>query len=143
MIAVRRMVRPLKNWNSWTLLVFVVALWGFARLIIPGPGGAYLPGLWLPSCPLRTLTGIPCPFCGITTGCAWMARGNIVDAWRCSILSPAVMAASLVLGLYVLFFRLIAGRSLVLSHGSQMRRVFWVATGAAIAASWMINLLRI
>ena len=141
MIGIRRIVRPLRDWNSWTLLAGIAALWGFARLIIPAPGEAYLPGLWLPSCPLRTITGIPCPFCGITTGCAWIARGNFVEAWRCSILSPVVMGASLALGGYVLIFRLIGGCTIELGNG--IRRLIWIVAGVAVGASWMVNLLRI
>ena len=33
-------------------------------------------GLWLP-CPLRTLTGIPCPLCGMTTAATGLASGDL------------------------------------------------------------------
>ncbi|MGK2957472.1 MAG: DUF2752 domain-containing protein [Acidimicrobiales bacterium] len=36
-------------------------------------------GVGLP-CPLRALTGIPCPFCGMTTASIHLARGRFVEA---------------------------------------------------------------
>jgi hypothetical protein len=31
---------------------------------------------WFPACPFRTITGLPCPFCGGTRAFAWAARGD-------------------------------------------------------------------
>src|SRR3954464_13112381 len=31
---------------------------------------------WMPPCPFRTLTGLPCPLCGGTRAFAWAARGD-------------------------------------------------------------------
>ena len=31
-------------------------------------------------CPLRSMTGVPCPMCGMTRACVAFARGNVVDA---------------------------------------------------------------
>ncbi len=131
---------PWKNWDSWTLLIGVFGLWAFTRLLVPGPDGARLPGIWLPSCPFRSIAGIPCPFCGITTGSAWMAHGNIVEAWRSNILSPLLMLSSLGIGAYVLFFRMIAGREFIFVQNA--RRRLWLAAATLIAASWIVNLLK-
>jgi len=141
-VQTRRIARPWRNGESWTLLLGVLALWAFARILFPGTDGARLPGAWLPPCPLRATTGIPCPFCGVTTGTAWMARGDIAGAWRSNILSPFLMTASLALGAYVLVFRMIAGYALVIEPGRKARRCLWIAAGAAAAASWVVNLLR-
>lgn len=31
-----------------------------------------------PVCPLRRLTGVPCPFCGMTTGVLALSQGDVV-----------------------------------------------------------------
>jgi hypothetical protein len=137
-----RIDHPWINSSSWVLLLGAFALWLAARILIPTADGAVLRGFWLPACPLRTLTGIPCPFCGITTGCAWLAHGHFREAWHSNILSPFLMLGSLVLGAYVFVVRLIAGCALVIQPGAGMRRALWIIAGAAIAASWIINLFR-
>ncbi len=131
-----------KDCNSWTLLVGVLGLWAFARALVPALGGAYLPGYWLPSCPLRTLTGIPCPFCGITTGSAWLARGNISESWRSNILSPILMLGATFLAGYALLFRLIGCRAIALRLSARLRVSAWIVAASLVVASWVANLIR-
>ena len=134
--------QPLKNSSNWLVLLGVLALWLTARTLTPTAAGAVLRGVRLPVCPLRSLTGIPCPFCGITTGCAWIAHGRLGEAWHSNVLSPFLMLGSLVLGAYVLFVRMIARRTLEIPPDAGLRRALWVVLGAATVASWIVNLLR-
>jgi hypothetical protein len=98
-------------------------------------------GLDLP-CPLRTLTGVPCPMCGMTTAATRLAAGQ---------LSVALAANPLVLllaGLTAVMSVLIAARSLGLAPpaarwtaGRQRnaRRVVAVL----FAVSWVFQLYRL
>jgi hypothetical protein len=52
-----------------------------------------LPGRPATLCPLRALTGIPCPFCGGTTAAADVGHGNLVGALRAN---PVVLVGALV-----------------------------------------------
>lgn len=44
-------------------------------------------GISLFHCPLRTLTGIPCPSCGVTTGIMALIHGDFVKSLRCNPLA--------------------------------------------------------
>jgi hypothetical protein len=43
-------------------------------------------------CPLRRLTGVPCPLCGLTTGTWELAHGDVVGAVHAHPLAPAALA---------------------------------------------------
>lgn len=46
-----------------------------------------------PLCPLRRATGVPCPFCGMTTGVLALARGDAVAAVAANPAAPLLVAA--------------------------------------------------
>ena len=56
---------------------------------------AHTGGQGLP-CPLRTLTGVPCPFCGMTTATVAITHGNWTAAAAASPL--AYLVAALIVG---------------------------------------------
>ena len=68
-----------------------IALLGAGPLLALLPGHSGLP------CPLRTLTGVPCPLCGSTTSVEDVFRGHVLDALQANPLGPAVIVAALVL----------------------------------------------
>jgi hypothetical protein len=56
---------------------------GVARWLKPDPRGyGTHVQLGLLPCAFATLTGRPCPSCGMTTAFAWMVRGRFYHAWR-------------------------------------------------------------
>lgn len=76
--------------RSLALLLGLVLLAGVAlQLELP-----------LPSCPLRTHTGVPCPFCGSTRAFAALARLDFVSALEFNpLMSVAACAAGMLWGL--------------------------------------------
>jgi len=42
-------------------------------------------------CPLRRLTGVPCPLCGLTTGTWALAHGHVAEAVAAHPLAPAAV----------------------------------------------------
>jgi hypothetical protein len=63
------------------------ALLGVAAVHLLAPGSPGLP------CPLRTLTGVPCPFCGMTRGVTAAAHGDLARALTLNPGSLLVIAA--------------------------------------------------
>lgn len=62
---------------------------GAALSLVPGHAG-------LP-CPLRTLTGVPCPLCGMTTSVESTFRGHPLAALAANPAGPLVVLVSVVL----------------------------------------------
>ena len=50
-----------------------------------------------PPCPLRTLTGIPCPFCGMTRGVVALVHGHVSTAFSFNPGAFLVVAMALLL----------------------------------------------
>jgi Protein of unknown function (DUF2752) len=98
-------------------------------------GGQGLP------CPLRTLTGVPCPFCGMTTATVAITHGE----WRyAAAANPLVylIAALLACTAPVLLARAL-GRAPAPRPWSEAtrRRTAWTV-GCLVALSWLFQLHR-
>ncbi|MFD7733192.1 DUF2752 domain-containing protein [Kitasatospora phosalacinea] len=83
-------------------------------------------------CPLRLLTGVPCPLCGSTTVFAEAGRGR----WEAALLANPVTALAAV--------ALVCGP---LGPGRRWRRLSYAGrgllVGAALAAGWVWELARL
>ena len=96
--------------------------------------GAFAPTAWQitlchagPGCPLKLLTGIDCPFCGMTRATLALGRGELAHALQLHPLAPLVLA-----GLVAVLGMVIAGASL------RGRRAYAVL--AATGALWLVRL---
>jgi hypothetical protein len=78
------------------------------------------------ACPLRALTGIPCPFCGLTRACVAAVHGHLATSLA---FNPG--------GLLVIIAAVIA--LLRPQWLTRVRLPVWVA-GAAFAALWVWNI---
>ena len=71
----RRLAALLKRPGVFSLAVLIVAA------LVPPPGNNSAHLLGLPTlCPLRALTGVPCPGCGITRALCLWAHGRFSEA---------------------------------------------------------------
>lgn len=93
-------------------------------------------------CPLRALTGIPCPLCGMTTGVVATLQGDLAPAVGANLFSPIVVPGALVA---------LAERLRRLKNRGPFRRWSWTkgrkrlaitALGASVAISWIFELFR-
>jgi Protein of unknown function (DUF2752) len=95
-----------------------------------GPDGPVL-------CPFRLLTGLPCPFCGMTRSLLALGRGDVAASVALHPLGPAV-ALLAVLGLW----RFV--RPAVRRRGggvpARLPRSAPLAVAAAFAVAWVLTL---
>jgi hypothetical protein len=90
-----------------------------------------------PLCPLRRLTGVPCPFCGMTTGVLALSRGDVVAAFAANPLAPLLVAAVVVSFLPFMY------RSRSFEHGlARARRVGRVVPWLLLPLLWVWELHR-
>jgi hypothetical protein len=97
-------------------------------------------GLWLP-CPLRALTGVPCPLCGMTTAATGLAAGDLGAAMAANPF--ALLLAGFTLVMAVLMAARAIGRLAPPAQwpASRRRQGYWVVAVSA-AASWAFQLHR-
>ena len=95
--------------------------------------GAFAPASWQsalatdgPSCPFRRVTGVDCPFCGMTRATIALGRGDVHSALGFHPLAPLVLAF-----LIVLLVIVIAGKTRVLLDGFRPYALL-----ASILAMW-------
>lgn len=92
-------------------------------------------------CPLRTLTGVPCPFCGLTTASVALAHGQFAVAARTSPL--ACLIAILVVGTAPILAARTAGLASAPRPASDhTRRLMTKVMCVVVALNWLFELHR-
>jgi hypothetical protein len=141
-------VMPVKNRN-WNAIAWGIISLGYLilfRYFISDPrnGGPIhltLPfGIQIPwiSCPFNTLTGLPCPICGISRASVLMLHGDIGGSFRMHPLGPVVVIGAVMSVVYLPWA--IMGRK-ELEAGGIRRWIMWGLVGVVLVA-WMISLGR-
>lgn len=97
-------------------------------------------GRWI-QCPLRTLTGMPCPFCGLTTATVGLVQGQWATAAAANPL--AYLPAAIAIGTAPLMVARTFGKAALPRQASQRTRRR-IAMGAIAVAtlSWLYQLHR-
>ena len=85
------------------------------------------------SCPLRALTGVPCPTCFLTCATAAALSGDLQGSIQWHAFGPVAAAGLLIWGELVLFQR----RLLPLPKGKSL----WLGVAMALLLSWMLRLI--
>jgi glycerol-3-phosphate acyltransferase PlsY len=104
-------------------------------LILAHTGGQGLP------CPLRSITGVPCPFCGLTTATVALAHWQWSEAAMASPL--ACLVAALVVGTApVLAARFACLMSPPRPVSPRTRRRVTIAVSILVGLNWLFELHR-
>jgi len=88
---------------------------------------AHLPTGWGLPCPMRSLTGVPCPFCGVTTSVRDALGGHVRAGFKAAPLGLVLIAA---------------GVAIALRLGPANIRVLRAVLILVIAAEWCYELYR-
>lgn len=64
-------MRPIRNMREKLTVLAILA------------GSVLLRLFFRPQCPILSLTGIPCPGCGMTRACFAVLRGDLITAFAC------------------------------------------------------------
>ena len=94
-----------------------------------------------PVCPLREITGVPCPFCGGTTSATALVDGRLTDALAANPFVP-VLAAALAGVLLLVAARAVGRAAPPRSWSWDRQRLAALVAGALVTASWVFQLVR-
>jgi ribose/xylose/arabinose/galactoside ABC-type transport system permease subunit len=98
-------------------------------------------GVGLP-CPLRALTGVPCPFCGLTTAAIALVRGRVVTAFGANPLIFGLGVLAVAVGPLIVL-RALGVLSVPQAWPSRRRRRWGRLAVLVAAASWLFQLHRL
>ncbi|MEU4563613.1 DUF2752 domain-containing protein [Actinoplanes sp. NPDC023936] len=99
-------------------------------------------GTWSLPCPLRTLTGIPCPACGLTTAAIAIVRGDLAGAFHANPLIFGLAAVTAATGPLVVLRAAGALKPPRPWSSPRRRQAGWIA-GLLATASWLFQLHRL
>ncbi|HRA89660.1 MAG TPA: DUF2752 domain-containing protein [Planctomycetaceae bacterium] len=116
-------------------VVFGIAVW-----LTPDPRGfGTHQQLGMPPCTFRTLTGVNCPHCGLTTSFSWFVRGQFRQSMHAN---PAGLILAVVSVLILVWSIVVSVRgAFVITH--EPGRVFLIGFGIWVLVSIVIWSLRL
>ncbi len=93
-------------------------------------------------CPIRLLTGIPCPACGTTRSIGALCEGKFTESWRLNPLGYFIAFAALVWAVRIPITSTILNflSKKYNTYSSRFRFVFLISI---YIATWILNLTRI
>jgi len=121
--------------------VGLAGLLGMARKLEPDPRGfGTHEQLGLRSCTFLTVTGRPCPTCGMTTAFAWLVRGRIDRSWKSN---PAGCLLALLTLPIAAWLAAMSAANQPIGFSSLSRPLAYLLVAAVVLslASWWIRLI--
>jgi len=131
--------RRLRHNESLQAFVIGTVLIGLSFVLHPDPRGfGTHRQLLMPPCFFRLLTHVPCPFCGMTTGYAQMARGHVRQAVQANLMAPGAFVLTAVIALLGLW-GLLTGRDWIPRFARS--KYFFNVLLAIILGFWVANIV--
>jgi hypothetical protein len=126
--------------DLWGAIGAAVVLTIASVLAPAADGHGTRPSLMPVPCIWRSITGLPCPSCGLTSAFTWMARGKVVEAWRCSPLGPPayILTWLLLAWSLVAFWRRLPGPRLFLAKTHYLAVLLGLYLGV-----WVVRIITI
>lgn len=124
----------LPRWPAWALAA--IGAWAVLAAAAHWLGRAA--GAPATLCPLRRLTGLPCPTCGSTRAAFSLLSGHVGAAWA---YNPLVFCVGVLLAVSLLA-RAIFARRIELKLTPGERRLAWATGAALLLANWVYVIAR-
>lgn len=99
------------------------------------------PDLPFSLCLFKTITGLPCPSCGMTHSFVSIGHLKIIEGFYYNILGP-ILYIGLLLGIVLLLIEIALNRLIIYPFFERHKRVLLVIVIPLVILSWGINLLR-
>jgi hypothetical protein len=129
------------RWYVLLLAAGLMGLLGVARGLQPDPRGyGTHTQLGLRPCAFASLTGRPCPSCGMTTAWAYLTRGRLKDSWQAN---PAGCLIALLVPPLVAWLLLCCWLKIPVGFRSMDRPLLAVLAAIVLAslAVWILRIL--
>ncbi len=125
--------------KAFSVVMALLLVYTLSFFLEPDPSGVGThTKLGLPACRSVAWFGVPCPFCGMTTSFALMAKGRFIDAFACQ---PAG-ALGFVVGIIALLANvLIMLTGVGLEFFTRFRRSALVFATVVLALSWIYKII--
>lgn len=138
-----------KNEASWAtrfayvfyMLIFAAMIVVAIRLTPSSTGVGTHEQLGFPACGFLTLTGWPCPSCGLTTSFTHLVHGNVVQAAIVQPFGICLFISLAYLFVYSLWAFAVARPLSALTESVAFERVQLILL-AVLLVSWVYNILR-
>jgi hypothetical protein len=129
---------------AWALLgagcAAVVAL---SAWLTPDPQGfGTHRQLGLPPCEFGSMTGIPCPGCGLTTSFAHMAHGHVIAGFAAHLMGPPLFLMTLFVAFYAPY-AIVKRRPLVTLIDARPSAPLLVLTSTLGLVTWLLRALHV
>jgi hypothetical protein len=122
----------------WLMLaIAALSVLGLSRWLVPDARGLGThTQLGLPPCGFWSLTGLPCPACGLTTCFAHLARGELTLALHANPLGVVLFACVLTSPVIAMWAS--ARKRAFFETFSRVRNArFWIAFAAVVFVQWL------
>lgn len=126
---------------NWIVLIVCAAIWILAWRVEPSPQGLGTHRqLGLPACGFLTVTGLPCPSCGLTTSIAQLVRGSVGRALQAQPFG-VVLAVSLMAASCLALFGLVMRKSWISMVGPGRLEKWQIGLLIVLISSWVYKML--
>lgn len=119
------------------LLILLVT----AKFLTPNPSGIGThQQLGLPACAFRSIVGVRCPSCGMTTAWAYMLSGDFTKSLESNLAGALLCIHAILVSFFLIVFT-ITGKGFRGHYFGNINTAFFVSEGVLALTCWIWSLI--